>query len=93
MAFNHINATTFTTPTAIFTAPTGLPRQTPITIYNGHSASIFIGDGTIATSGATIGRTLTASNSQTFYVNSGDVVYAVSAAGSATGAIVITYAG
>jgi hypothetical protein len=93
MAFNHINATTFTTPTAIFTAPTGLPRQTPITIYNGHSASIFIGDTTIATSGATIGRTLTASNSQTFYVNSGDVVYAVSAAGSATGAIVITYAG
>jgi hypothetical protein len=93
MAFNHINATTFTTPTAIFTAPTGLPRQTPITIYNGHSASIFIGDSTIATSGATIGRTLTASNSQTFYVNSGDVVYAVSAAGSATGAIVITYAG
>jgi hypothetical protein len=93
MAFNHINATTFTTPTAIFTAPTGLPRQTPITIYNGHSATIFIGDATIATSGATIGRTLTASNSQTFYVNSGDVVYAVSAAGSAAGAIVITYAG
>jgi hypothetical protein len=93
MAFNHINATTFTNATAIFTAPTGLPRQTPITIYNGHSASIFIGDSTIATSGATIGRTLTASNSQTFYVNSGDVVYAISAAGSATGAIVITYAG
>jgi hypothetical protein len=93
MAFNHINATTFTTPTAIFTAPTGLPRQTPITIYNGHSATIFIGDATIATSGATIGRTLTASNSQTFYVNSGDVVYAVSAAGSAAGAVVITYAG
>ena len=93
MAFKHINATTFTTPTAIFTAPTGLPRQTPITIYNGHSASIFIGDSTITTSGATIGRTLAASNSQTFYVNSGDVVYAVSAAGSAAGAIVITYAG
>lgn len=93
MAFKHINATTFTTPTAIFTAPTGLPRQTPITVYNGHSASIFIGDSTITTSGATIGRTLAASNSQTFYVNSGDVVYAVSAAGSAAGAIVITYAG
>jgi hypothetical protein len=31
MAFKHINATTFTTPTAIFTAPTGIPRQTPIT--------------------------------------------------------------
>ena len=93
MAFKHVNATTFTNVTAIFTAPTGIPRQTPITIYNGHSAAIFIGDETIATSGATIGRTLAAANSQTFYVNGGDVVYAISAAGSAAGAIVITYAG
>ena len=93
MAFKHINATTFTTPTAIFTAPTGLPRQTPITIYNGHSATIFIGDATITTSGATIGRTLAAGANQIFYINSGDVVYAISAAGSAAGAIVITYAG
>jgi hypothetical protein len=91
MAFNHINAATFTTPQPIFTAKFGIPRQTPITVYNGHSASIFIGDETIATSGATIGRTLTASNSQTFYVNGGDVVYAISAAASAAGAIVITY--
>lgn len=93
MAFNHVNATTFTNTTAIFTAPTSIPRQTPITIYNGHSAAIFIGDATITTSGATIGRTLAAANSQTFYVNGGDVVYAVSAAGSAAGAVVITYAG
>jgi hypothetical protein len=93
MAFNHVNATTFTNTTAIFTAPTGIPRQTPITIYNGHSANIFIGDSTITTSGATIGRTLAAGASQTFYVNGGDVVYAISAAGSAAGAVVITYAG
>ena len=92
MAFNHINAATFTTAQPIFTAKLGIPRQTPITVYNGHSASIFIGDATITTSGATIGRTLTASNSQTFYVNGGDVVYAISAAASAAGAIVITYA-
>ena len=93
MAFRHINATTFTTPTAIFTVPTGLPRQTPINIHNGHSAAIFVGDETIATSGATIGRTIAANANQVFYVNSGDVVYAISAAGSAAGAIVITYAG
>jgi hypothetical protein len=93
MAFNHINATTFTTPTAIFTAPTGLPRQTPITIYNGHSAAIFIGDVTISTSGATIGSTLNNAARLTLYVNSGDIIYAVSASGSAAGAIVITYAG
>ena len=73
MAFKHINVATFTTPTAILTAPTGMARQTPITIYNGHSAAIFIGDSTITTSGATIGRTLAAATSQTFYVNSGDI--------------------
>jgi len=91
MAFNHINASTTTTATPIFIADDVLPRQTPITVYNGHSASIFIGDKTITTTGATIGRTLAATASQTFYVNSGDVVYAISAAASATGAIVITY--
>lgn len=89
--FDHVNASTFTTTQPIFVAPTGIPRQTPITIYNGHSAAIFIGDSSITTSGATIGRTLAAANSQTFYVNGGDIVYAVSAANSATGAIVITY--
>jgi hypothetical protein len=93
MAFNHINAATFTTAQPIFTAPTGLSRQTPINIHNGHSAAIFVGDQTIATSGATIGRTIVANANQVFYVNSGDVVYAISAAASAAGAIVITYSG
>ena len=91
MAFQHVNTQTLTTASPLLTIPTGIPRQTPITVYNGHSASIFIGDATITTSGATIGRTLTASNSQTFYVNGGDVIYAISAAASAAGAIVITY--
>ena len=91
MAFQHVNASTITTPRPLFTMPTGIPRQTPVTIYNGHSAAIFVGDNTITTSGATIGRTLAAANSQTFYVNGGDVIWAVSAANSAAGAIVITY--
>jgi hypothetical protein len=91
MAFQHINTSTFTTTQILLTIPTGIPRQTPITVYNGHGASIFIGDSTIATSGATIGRTLAAAASQTFYVNGGDVIYGISAAASAKGAIVITY--
>jgi hypothetical protein len=91
MAFQHVNASTFTSPRPILIVEDVIPRQTPITVYNGHSASIFIGDATITTSGATIGRTLAASTSQTFYVNGGDIVYAISAAASAAGAIVITY--
>jgi hypothetical protein len=91
MAFQHINASTFTTAQPILTVLTGIPRQTPINIHNGHSAAIFVGDSTITTSGATIGRTIAANANQIFYVNGGDIVYAISAAASATGAIVITY--
>jgi hypothetical protein len=91
MAFKHINSQTLTTPTILFTVDRNAKPLTPVTIYNGHSAAIFIGDATITTSGATIGRTLAAANSQTFYVNGGDVVYAISAAASAAGAVVITY--
>jgi hypothetical protein len=91
MAFVHVNASTLTTSSVLFQVSPNAKPLTPITIYNGHSASIFIGDATITTSGATIGRTLAAANSQTFYVNANDIIYAISAAASATGAIVVTY--
>jgi hypothetical protein len=91
MAFQHINASTFTTARPLLTMPTGIPRQTPITIYNNHSASIFIGDATITTSGATIGTVLNNAARLTLYVNGGDTIWAISAAASATGAIIITY--
>jgi len=91
MAFIHVNTQTLTTPSVLFQASKNTSPQTPVSIYNGHSASIFVGDSTIATSGATIGRTIPAASSQTFYVSANDIVYAVSAAASATGAIVITY--
>ena len=91
MAFKHINSTTFTTTQPLITIVTGAQQQTPVTIYNGHSASIFIGDSTITTSGATIGRTIATLTTQTFNVNAGDVIYGISAAGSTAGAIVITY--
>jgi hypothetical protein len=91
MAFQHVNASTFTTARPILIVEDVIPRQTAINIYNGHSAAIFIGDDTITTSGATIGRTINASASQVFYVNGGDIIYAISAAASAAGAVVITY--
>lgn len=91
MAFNHINAATQTTATPLLKIIQTARPLTPITVYNGHSASIFVGDATITTSGATIGRTIPTASSQTFYVNGGDIVYAISAAASAAGAVVITY--
>ena len=91
MAFKHINAQTQTTPSILLTIDPNARALTPITIYNGHSAAIFVGDASITTSGATIGRTIPAASSQTFYVYPNDVIYGISAAASATGAIVITY--
>jgi hypothetical protein len=91
MATQHINASTLTATSILFQVDKNAKPLTPVTIYNGHSASIFIGDSTITTSGATIGRTIATTASQTFYVNPNDIIYAISAAASAAGAIVITY--
>lgn len=91
MAFKHINASTQTVASILHQVDPNARPQTPITVYNGHSAAIFVGDSTIATSGATIGRTIAAGVSQTFYVSAGETIYAISAAASATGAIVLTY--
>jgi len=91
MAFKHINASTLTTVSILHQVDQNARPQTPITVYNGHSAAIFIGDASIATSGATIGRTIPTATSQTFYASAGETIYAISAAASAAGAIVLTY--
>lgn len=91
MAFKHVNASTLTVTSILFQVDNNARPLTPVSIYNGHSASIFIGDSTITTSGATVGRTIATATSQIFYVNANDIIYAISAAASAAGAIVITY--
>jgi hypothetical protein len=91
MALIHNNLQVQTTATQIINLPVSVGQSRAVQIYNGHSASIFIGDKNITTSGATIGRTLAASGSFQLWLNGGDQVYAISAAQTAAGAIVITY--
>ena len=91
MATKHINSQTLTTASVLFTVDKNARPLTPVNIHNGHSAAIFVGDATITTSGATIGRTIAASANQIMYVNANDVIYGISAAASAAGAVVITY--
>jgi hypothetical protein len=91
MAFKHINASTQTVVSILHQVDSNARPQTPINIHNGHSAAIFIGDTTITTSGATVGRTLAAGANQIFYAGPNDIIYAISAAASAAGAIVLTY--
>jgi hypothetical protein len=91
MAFKHFNASTLTAVSILHQVDKNARPQTPISIYNGHSAAIFIGDVSIATSGATIGRTIANGSSQVFHASANDIIYAISAAASAAGAVVITY--
>ena len=92
MAVEHLNVTVKTTATALVQLPTGLP-YTAVQICNGDSASIFIGDETIAVSGATKGTVITAGTIFTIWLHANDVLYAISAAGTATGAVTVVYSG
>ena len=92
MAVTHINTTVKTIATPIVTMPTGLP-YTAVQICNGDSQSIWIGDETIATSGATKGTVITAGAVFTIWLHAGDVLYAISAAGTAAGAVTTVYSG
>jgi hypothetical protein len=91
MAFKHINASTQTVVSILHQVDSNARPNTPINVHNGHSAAIFVGDATIATSGATIGRTIAAGANQVLYASANDIIYAISAAASATGAVVLTY--
>jgi hypothetical protein len=92
MAVEHKNVTVKTFATEIVALSTGLP-YTAVQICNGDSASIFIGDETITVSGATKGTVITAGTIFTIWLHANDVLYAISAAGTATGAVSVVYSG
>jgi hypothetical protein len=90
MAFNHTNVTVGTTPTILFTVPTGL-GYTAVQICNNHTAALYIGDATVSVSGAARGNQLASNASVQIWLNAGDTIYGVVAAATATGAISIIY--
>jgi hypothetical protein len=93
MALVHTNSTVGTTPTQIVQVQTGLQRNIAVQIQNLDSAAIFIGDSTVTASGATRGHSIAAAATFQIWLNPGDKVYAISAAGTAAGAVVVTYSG
>lgn len=92
MALIHINAATATTPTPLITIPAGID-YVAVQIYNGHSAAIFIGDDTVASSGVNRGNSIANGTSLQIWLSGGDTLWAVSAAASAAGAISAVYSG
>jgi hypothetical protein len=91
MALQHINSQVQTTATLIATLPPSMGRNIAVQIYNNHSSAIYIGDATITTSGATIGRPMAATSSFQLWLNGGDKIYAISAAQTAAGACIVTF--
>lgn len=90
MALVQTNNTVGTTATCIYTIPSGNRQNIPVFVDNLDTAAIWIGDSTITSSGATQGLKIAASGNRQLWLNSGDQIYAVSAAGTGSGLVVVT---
>ena len=91
MALMHVNNTVQTTPTLIADLPPSMGQSKAVQIYNGSAASIYVGDATITTSGATIGRTIAAGGTFQLWINGGDKIYAIATLATTAGSVVVTY--
>ena len=90
MAIVHVNKTVATTAT-LLTTLNGITEYTAISIQNNDSASIFIGDSTIAVSGANKGHVVAAGATYQLWLRASDAVYAISSAGTAANAVSVLY--
>lgn len=92
MALVHTNSTVGTTVTKIVDMPSGI-QSTAVQVQNLDAAAIFVGDQTITASGAARGHQIAANATFQFWLSSNDEVWAISAAGTTAGAVVVTYSG
>jgi hypothetical protein len=90
MALVHTNNTVGTTAQIVYTIPTGNRQNVPVYVDNLDTAPIWIGDAGITTSGATQGIKLASGASRQLWLNAGDQVYAISAAGTGAGLVLVT---
>jgi len=92
MALVHANITVGTTPTLLVTMPNGV-GYVAVSIQNRDSAAVYIGDSAITAASGANGGHLIAATSGTFqiWLHGNDSVYAVSAAGTSTGAVSVLY--
>jgi hypothetical protein len=93
MALVHLNATVGTTVTRILTVQSGITNPVAVQFQNLDSAAVFIGDSSITATGSGRGHSVAANGTFQLWLSAGDVVYAISAAGTTAGAVVITYSG
>ena len=92
MALIHANVTVGTSPTALVTIPNGV-GYVAVSIQNRDTAAIYVGDASItAASGANGGHSIAAtSGTLQVWMHGNETIYAVSAAGTTTGAVSVIY--
>ena len=92
MALIHSNVTVGTTPTLLLTLPNGV-GYVAVSIQNRDSAAIYVGDNSITAASGANGGHLIAATSGTFqiWLHGNESIYAISAAGTSTGAVSVLY--
>ena len=92
MALIHQNVTVGTTPTLLVTIPNGV-GYVAVSIQNRDTAAVYVGDASItAASGANGGHLIAAtSGTLQLWLHGNETLYAISAAGTSTGAVSVIY--
>ena len=92
MALIHANVTAGTSPTALVTIPNGV-GYVAVSIQNRDTAAIYVGDSAVTAASGADGGHLIAATSGTLQVwmHGNETIYAVSAAGTTTGAVSVIY--
>ncbi len=92
MALIHTNVTVGTSPTALVTIPNGV-GYVAVSIQNRDTSAIYVVDpSTTASSGADGGHLIAAtSGTLQVWMHGNETIYAVSAAGTTTGAVSVIY--
>ena len=92
MALIHANVTVGTSPTALVTIPNGV-GYVAVSIQNRDTAAIYVGDASVTAASGANGGHLIAATSGTLQVwmHGNETIYAVSAAGTTTGAVSVIY--
>jgi hypothetical protein len=92
MALIHSNVTVGTSPTALVTIPNGV-GYVAVSIQNRDTAAVYVGDSAVtAASGANGGHLIAAtSGTLQIWMHGNETIYAVSTAGTSTGAVSVIY--
>lgn len=92
MALIHANITVGTTPTPLVTIPNGV-GYVAVSIQNRDSVAVYVGDANVTAASGANGGHLIAATSGTFQVwmHGNETIYAISAAGTSTGAVSVLY--